>query len=52
MCRSRFLCLRDLEPLADRLRGHPRVLDPSVPLGDRVEQLEHVDVLMRLLVNE
>ncbi len=46
--RARLLGFRELERLADDLRDDVRALDPSVPLRDRSEQPQHVDVLVRL----
>ena len=49
--RPGLLGLRDLERLADDLGDDPRVGQPGVPLRDRLEHRDDVDVLVGLLVH-
>ena len=46
-----LLGLRDLKRLAYDLRDDRGVGDARVPLGDRPHEVQHVDVLVRLLVH-
>ena len=48
---ARLLGFRHLERLAHDLRDNRGGLDLGVPLGDRVKDIHHVDVLVRLLVH-
>ena len=48
--RTRLLELGDPERLADDLRDRARLLDPLVPLRDRLQHPHDVDELVRLLV--
>ena len=49
--RPRLLRLRDLERLAHDLGDHARRVQPRVPLRDRLEHRDDVDVLVGLLVH-
>src|SRR5439155_21740172 len=52
MAGSWLLLLRALERLPYGLRDHRARLDPRVPLRERPEDVDDVDVLVRLLVEQ